>query len=65
MEKGVINFDRQEISTNNLCLQECTTLIDEQRIARNKRRCDQRTQKKNTLQRKSRNVEKSHFQDIY
>lgn len=65
MEKGVLEFDQQVIPVDNHCFQECSTLIDEERIMRNKRRRDQRAQKKKNLQRKSRNAEMFFFKNIY
>ncbi|KAK1373997.1 hypothetical protein POM88_030190 [Heracleum sosnowskyi] len=47
MEKGLLEFNQQQITSSNRCL---GTLTDEKRIARNKRRREQRAQNKKSKQ---------------
>lgn len=65
MEIGVVEFNQPQSIVYNHYREDCSTLTDEQRNARNKRRRDQRAEKKRNLQSKSRNVKNTNFEIIY
>lgn len=61
---GVVELNQPQTTAYSHYREDCSTLINEQRNARNKRRSDQRAKEKK-LRRKSLNVKNTHFEIIY